>query len=45
VIPGDRISGAQRFGRGHDVGLHAVVLHGEELTGAAEAGLDLISDK
>ena len=32
----------QALGQGHDIGLDAAVLMGEELAGAAHAGLDLV---
>ena len=36
---------AQALGRGHDIGLHAPVLHGVHGPGAAHAGLDLVGDE
>ena len=39
------VAAGQRLGHGHDVGLHVVVLVGEEPSGAAEAGLNLVADQ
>jgi hypothetical protein len=40
-----REAARERLGRRHQVRLHAIMLHGEELAGAAEAGLDFIGDE
>ncbi len=41
----DRQAAAQALGHGDQVGLHAVVLHGEQLARASEAGLHLVGDQ
>jgi len=42
--PRHREAAAEGLAQHDDVGLHAVVLHGEELTAAAPCGLHLIDD-
>ena len=41
----DREAAAERLGQRHDVGRHAEALVGEEIAGAAHAGLHLVEDQ
>src|SRR5450830_852769 len=41
----DRNTAAQRFGQGHCVRRHSVVLKSEEFSGAAHSGLDFVEDE